>query len=180
MATRATNNENKKYIQLIIAVLIITAIIFASFSQAAAEDEQIQLQPTIRLAAGFSHSAMVDYDGSLYLWGDNTYGQSSAGSDSYIDQPQLIELNAKVAEVSLGAWHTLVLTENGEVYSSGRNTFGQLGNGSWENSDQLVKIEGLSNIAAISAGSYHSLALGQDGSLWVWGSNTNNQLAHAE
>lgn len=171
---------DQKLLKLFLTVCIIVAILATGFSSATAESEQNYAGPAVRLAAGFSHSALIDYDGSLYLWGDNTYGQAGAGSESYIDQPQLVELDAKVIDVSLGAWHTLILTDNGQVFSCGRNTFGQLGNGSWENSDQLVRIEGLSNITAISAGSYHSLALGQDGSLWVWGSNTSGQLAHAE
>lgn len=181
MTYQAATNKNNKLFRVLLALVLILAILSSAFGLAIAEEEQISEQQAsaVRLAAGFSHSAMIDYDGSLYLWGDNTYGQSAAGSDSYIDQPQLIELGTKATEVSLGAWHTLVLTENGDVYSSGRNTFGQLGNGTWENSSQLTKIPGLSNIAAIEAGSYHSLALGQDGSLWVWGSNTNGQLAHA-
>lgn len=181
MANQTITAFDKKFIRLSLAIIIIIALVASSLSLSNADTEIMtdQQAPAVRLAAGFSHSAMIDYDGSLYLWGDNTYGQAAAGSDSYIDQPQLIDIGVKASEVSLGAWHTLVLSEDGEVYSSGRNTFGQLGNGTWENSSELTKINGLSNIIAIEAGSYHSLALGQDGSLWVWGSNTSGQLAHA-
>lgn len=128
------------------------------------------------LAAGLQHSAMINYDGRLYLWGDNTYGQLGIPGTDYSDRPQLIEMADSAIAVSLGAYHTLVLLADGTVWSFGRNVFGQLGTGGTENSYTPVQVEGLPPIKAVSAGAWHSMALGVDGSVWAWGCNTNLQV----
>lgn len=129
-----------------------------------------------RLSAGLMHSAIINYDSQLYVWGDNTYGQLGLAGIDYSDNPQLLTLPGKVVEVSLGSWHTLVLLADGSVWSFGRNAFGQLGNGNTANAAVPARIEGLPRIAAIAAGAMHSLALGQDGSVWAWGNNTDRQV----
>ncbi|MDW7656536.1 MAG: hypothetical protein SCM11_05095 [Bacillota bacterium] len=134
----------------------------------------------IQLAAGRMHSAMILQDSSLYLWGDNTYGQLGQDGADYLDKPHRIDLPAKSVAVSLGSDHTLILTEDGSVYAMGRNTFGQLGNGSTLPSSRPVKIEGLPPVQAIAAGSWHSLALCQDGSVWGWGDNSTYQLGDVQ
>lgn len=144
--------------------------------QAADSLHDTETQPLIRLSAGKLHSAMLLQDGSLYLWGDNTYGQIGPDGTDYLDRPATIDLPGKAADVSLGADHTLILLENGSVYTLGRNTFGQLGDGSTRSSDRLVKVEGLPPVQAISAGFWHSLVLCRDGSVWGWGDNTTFQL----
>ncbi|MEA4888956.1 MAG: hypothetical protein VB070_05790 [Clostridiaceae bacterium] len=133
-----------------------------------------------RLAAGKFHSAMIDYAGNLYLWGDNTYGQLGLSDIDYCDSPQLITLPGTVAEVSLGADHSLALTADGQVYAFGRNTYGQLGNQTTQSSSVPVLVASLPKIKAISAGAYHSLALGVDGSVWAWGDNTDMQIGDVE
>ncbi|MDD4681761.1 MAG: hypothetical protein PHQ55_01150 [Eubacteriales bacterium] len=163
-----------------ICLLLVISLIFAISSLSTVEAETTETPAYAQSAAGFAHSAQIDYDGSLYLWGDNTYGQSSAGTELYVDEPLIVDIPSKPIQVSLGAWHTMVLTENGDIYTCGRNTFGQLGSQSWENSNKLVKVEGLPPIVEIAAGSYHSLALAEDGSIWGWGNNTYGQLAGAE
>lgn len=164
----------------LIAVLVPTAAMASEQPLATADVPTIGSESTrVRLSAGFQHSAFIDYDGALYVWGDNTYGQLGLPDEAYLDQPTKLELPEPVVELSLGAWHTMLLTESGRVYAFGRNTFGQVGNGGFENSAQPVLIEGLPKIKAISAGSYHSLALADNGNVWGWGNNTSFQLAQA-
>ena len=177
---------------LIIAVIaVITGLTFINVNivladagdaanSSTADNTTVTDSVKIKLAAGFQHSAMIDYDGKLYVWGDNTYGQLGLPDEAYIDTPTELSLPEQVREISLGAWHTLLLTESGKVYAMGRNTFGQLGNGTFENSNMPVLLEGLPVVTKISAGSYHSLVLTETGSVWGWGNNTTYQLAQAE
>ena len=130
----------------------------------------------VQLAAGSSHSAMLLQDGSLWLWGDNTYGQLGFAGEDYVDAPRRLLLAGKAAAVSLGASHTLILTDSGVVYAVGRNTFGQLGDGTTIQSEKPVLVAGLPPVKSIAAGSLHSLALAQDGSVWGWGDNSHFQL----
>ncbi len=130
----------------------------------------------IKLAAGRQHSAMLLQDGSLYLWGDNTYGQLGFADLDYLDEPRRLQLPGKAVDVSLGFDHTLVLLENGAVYAMGRNAFGQVGNRSTIQAAKPVKVDGLPDISAVAAGASHSLALDTLGGIWGWGDNSSGQL----
>jgi alpha-tubulin suppressor-like RCC1 family protein len=149
-------------------------------SLSAGETETTEAPAYAQSAAGFAHSAQIDYDGSLYLWGDNTYGQSSAGTELYVDEPLIVDIPSKPIQVSLGAWHTMVLTENGDIYTCGRNTFGQLGSQSWENSNKLVKVEGYHQLLKSPPAATTHLHLQRMVVSGVGGINTYGQLAGAE
>lgn len=130
----------------------------------------------VKLAAGRQHSALLLQDGSLYVWGDNTYGQLGFGDLDYLDEPRRLQLPGKAVDVSLGFDHTLVLLENGSVYAMGRNSFGQLGNRSTSEAAKPVIVDGLPDISAVAAGAGHSLALDTQGGIWGWGDNSSGQL----
>jgi alpha-tubulin suppressor-like RCC1 family protein len=140
------------------------------------EPEYMAKPVAARVAAGLLHSAMISYDGQLYVWGDNTYGQLGLAGVDYSDSPQPVKLPARAAAVSLGAYHTLVVLDDGSVYAFGRNAFGQLGNGTTANALQPVQVTGLPAIVDVAAGSYHSLALAKDGSVWAWGNNSDGEV----
>lgn len=144
---------------------------------------QARLSPNkvaARLSAGLMHSALINYDQKLYVWGDNTYGQLGLTGDDYYDCPQWLDFPTGVVEVSLGGYHSLVLLEDGSVWSFGRNAYGQLGNGETANSFAPVEIKDLPRIKAIAAGFMHSLALDVNGTVWGWGDNTNNQIGQVQ
>lgn len=164
---------------LLVSLLLLLAGQPVLAAATAAEPAGQEQPVAARLAAGLQHSAMINYDGKLYVWGDNTFGQLGLGTLDYSDSPQLVGLPGQVAEVSLGTYHTLAVMADGSVYAFGRNAFGQLGTGNTENADRPVLVEGLPPIKAVAAGSWHSLALGEDGSVWAWGNNTNFQVGPA-
>ena len=85
----------------------------------AAETTLGQTAAGVRLAAGKKHSALVLQDGSLYTWGDNTFGQLGFAGIAYSDQPRQVELAKRVVDISLGADHSLILTEDGTVLAMG-------------------------------------------------------------
>jgi len=158
------NFRFSRAINFVLAVLL-TVILVCPLTVSAAEPKAVLPAPTVAasVSAGLLHSALINYDGQLYVWGDNTYGQLGFSGDDYSDSPQWLELSDTAAQVSLGAYHSLVLLTDGTVWSFGRNAFGQLGDGSTINADKPVFVEGLPKIIAVAAGSWHSLALGEDG-----------------
>ncbi|MGI6334684.1 MAG: hypothetical protein ACOX1A_08930 [Saccharofermentanales bacterium] len=144
---------------------------------------QARLSPNkvaARLSAGLLHSALINYDQKLYVWGDNTYGQLGLTGDDYYDCPQWLDLPCGAVEVSLGGYHSLVLLEDGSVWSFGRNAYGQLGNGETTNAFTPIQIQGLPRIKAIAAGFMHSLALDVNGNVWGWGDNTKKQVGQVQ
>ncbi|BDV03773.1 MAG: hypothetical protein HPPSJP_4940 [Candidatus Hepatoplasma scabrum] len=96
---------------------------------------------------GTEHAGLTidsDYDGyadTLYMWGDNYYGQSGNGTFGpdyeYLTTPQLINFNfnGNIIDISLGGTHSAVITDSNSdnyadtLYVWGNSYFGQVGDG---------------------------------------------------
>ena len=126
------------------------------------------------VALGYYHSATITKDGSLYMWGENNYGQLGDGS-THTDRYTPIKIMDNVASVSLGNSYSAAITKDGSLYMWGYNDYGQLGNGTLSSyNPNPVKI--MDNVASVSLGNSHSAAITKDGSLYMWGKNDDGQL----
>lgn len=149
------------------------------------------------VAAGKDHSAIIDSNHTLWVWGSNQYGQigndgayngvytqhryTTHADGTFTDQPREYKIQTtpvkvleNVASVSCGAYFTAAIKEDGTLWMWGQNDMGQLGNGTRHN--QYVPVQVLDQVAAVSCGYCHTSAIRYDGSLWVWGHNGYNQL----
>lgn len=141
---------------------------------------------TYQISGGFRHTLRAAFDGSVYAWGDNTYGQIGDGTTTSRSQPVNISGssafdNKVVIEISAGFGHSLALTADGIVYAWGDNTYNQIGDGTTTRRTTPVNISSYGALAGktivqIRAGYYHSLALASDGTLVSWGRNDSGQL----
>ena len=120
------------------------------------------------------YSIALKNDGTVWVWGDNYYGQLGDGSTTDRHLPVKSNISDVIA-ISAGGSHTLALKSDGGVWSWGYNSNGQLGDDTTTSKSTPVQVR-LSDIVAISAASRHSLALKSDGSVWSWGYNSNGQL----
>jgi alpha-tubulin suppressor-like RCC1 family protein len=140
------------------------------------------------IAAGVNHS-MAIISGTLYTWGDDTYGQLGDGGLVYTtcggvtlcsDAPVAVADIAGVTTIAAGGNHSLAVLTDTTVDAWGYNSNGQLGNGTSgspaNDSDTPVVVTGLSSVASIAAGGIHSLAVKTDGTIQAWGGNTDGQL----
>lgn len=126
-----------------------------------------------KVAAGFNHSAALTEDGSLYMWGNNSYGQLGNGSSgTSINSPTYVMSN--IRDVSVGYNFSGAVTTSGDLYVWGRNNHGQLGDGSTVNTSHPKKT--MSNVKELDLGCNHVVAVKEDGSLWAWGSNEYGQV----
>ena len=81
-------------------------------------------------AAGFSHSAAVGEDGSLFVWGKGARGQLGTGDTaSRLDPRGVAGLPAPVRQVAAGFHHTGIVTEAGDLLMCGKGEYGRLGLG---------------------------------------------------
>ena len=146
------------------------------------------LSAIYKVVSGDSHTVLLKQDGTVWAWGDNTYGQLGNGTFSgkeTSNPSQVLGVKGEgyltdVVDIAAGEYFTIALKRNGEIVAWGRNNFGQLGdaNDSAENPIRVKDKYGnyLTGIVDLSATSDHAAAVKADGTVWTWGANGYGQL----
>lgn len=129
-----------------------------------------------QISAGESYSITLKSDSTLWVWGNNYYGQLGDSTTTERLSPIQVGNDTNWVSISAGSSHTMALKSNGTLWSWGSNEYGRLGDGTTTNRYFPVKIGSDTTWASISAGAYHSIALKSDSTLWTWGSNQFGQL----
>ena len=140
------------------------------------------------VSCGSLHTAAIKTDGSLWMWGANSFGQIGNGkqySGRYGNNIQPVKIMDDVAAVSCGSNHTAAIKKDGSLWIWGSNYRGELGNGGTGNDTdniggfiQTVPLKLMDNVTAISCGTQITAAIKTDGSLWIWGANYGGQLGN--
>lgn len=123
-------------------------------------------------------SMALTWDGKLYTWGWNSFGQLGYGNTSNSFVPQHVSaLTAPVVSFGTGGWHSLSLLENGTLWAWGYNGEGEVGDGTTEHRLSPVMVSGaLPKAIELIAGNGHSIAFLGDFRLFTWGLNNGGQL----
>ena len=133
-----------------------------------------------QVATGGSNSAAIKTDGTLWLWGRNSYGQ--LGDYSLINKSfpvQIITGGTNWKQVAFGASHAAAIKTDGTLWLWGYNYNGQLGDNTIvDRSSPVQTIAGGTNWKQVAIGSdgNHTAAIKTDGTLWTWGYNQFGQL----
>ena len=154
------------------------------------------------IAGGGWHSLALKSDGTVWAWGDNSYGELGDGQSGYSASTgyqllsslpvQVIDL-VGVAAIAGGEYHSLAVKSDGTVWAWGDNTWGELGDGQFGwgtgrvvGSEVPIQVHGptgspyLTDVSAVAGGSGHSLALRSDGTVWAWGDNSYGELGNGK
>lgn len=132
--------------------------------------------PVVKISAGLKHTAILKSDGTVWIWGDNTFGQLGDGTNAGQNVPIQVPLLSGIIDIACGANHTVALKDDGTVWAWGRNGGGQLGNGSFADSNVPVQVGSLVGVINVEAGDNHSIAIRENGTVWTWGANAGRQL----
>jgi alpha-tubulin suppressor-like RCC1 family protein len=148
----------------------------------------------VQVSAGYDFSLALAADGTVWAWGDNSYGQlgraAIGGSSGVAMQVQGVAGAAtlsRIAMVAAGGNHALALDLDGRVLAWGYAPDGALGDGPNKPVvnqtsvprpvvDDAGNASGFTDIASIAAGYADSYALGKDGRVLSWGSNFHGAL----
>lgn len=146
-------------------LLMLALFVFAAPSLLRAGDKKA-------VAAGHFHALVLKQDGSLWAFGDNSYGQLGDGTKQFRSQP--VKVLDHVREMVASDDCSMALLEDGTLWTWGNNDSGKLGDGT--NTSRLRPQKIMDGISSIDAGDFHALAVGNDGTLWAWGGNDYGQL----
>ena len=133
------------------------------------------------ISAGADFTIALKKDGTIWGWGDNTFGQIGRRFDTI---PFPFELNASgtsissVLQISAGGTHTLALDDNHKLWAWGKNEQGELGDGANALSRIGTEVLGDVNWSFVSAGFDHTVATDENATLWAWGNNGSGQLGN--
>ena len=160
---------------------------------------RVQVKPkdavaTPMVSAKQSSTVALKADGTVWTWGQNTYGQLGNGvSNGTVVYPEKIDSLSNIIKIAAAGQTAVALKTDGTVWTWGRNDNGQLGNGTTVSSNVPVQVlkgeqnQGnadktyLENIVAIAAGGLNDekifvVALDSNGNVYGFGSNEYRQL----
>lgn len=127
----------------------------------------------VSISNGQTEGAIIADDNSLWMWGENSYGQVGNGSNLSV-QGTPVKVLDNVAAVSCGGYHAAAIKTDGILWMWGANYHGQLGIGTLTDSNVPVKV--MDNVLAVSCGGNHTAVIKTDGTLWMFGCNNTSQL----
>lgn len=165
----------RQNVTLLICTILLTLILQAGLA-APAQAGLAAAAPSGQISARSLHALAARPDGTVWAWGDNTYGALGTGDTTPQRYPVRVSGISGVTAVAAGYFHSVALHADGTVWTWGTNGSGVLGDGTTANRFTPARVPGLPPVVAVAAGSYHTLALDADGSVWAWGGNAVGQL----
>ncbi|MEK9651608.1 MAG: putative Ig domain-containing protein [Poseidonia sp.] len=144
-----------------------------------------------QLGLHFKHSCMVNYDSSLYCWGNNDGGRIGVGNNTNsIQTPDHVlwqdgTEGASATMVAVGDEHSCAVLDGAtkDLVCWGRNGQAQLGvgnasnSGDWRYTPNNVSVPwGSTSVEALALGNDFSCGLLGNGSVYCWGWNGQGTL----
>jgi alpha-tubulin suppressor-like RCC1 family protein len=124
-----------------------------------------------------NHNGAIKTDGTLWMWGANTFGAVGDGTTAHRSSPVQIGVDTDWTELTRTTFSTAAIKTDGTLWTWGRNDFGQLGDNTLVNKSSPVQtVAGGTNWKQVSAGDSHIAAVKTDGTLWAWGNNGTGRL----
>jgi hypothetical protein len=122
----------------------------------------------IQMAAGEGHFCSVHEDGTVFCWGENTFGQLGDGTFQHRYRPvQVVGVEGAVqVDASLG--QSCARLGNGTVKCWGTNALPKLGVGTARPLPTATAVAGISDAVKVIVGERSSCAIRADRSLWCW------------
>jgi alpha-tubulin suppressor-like RCC1 family protein len=90
--------------------------------------------------AGDSHALAVQGDGTLWAWGQGTYGQNGDSGLGQRDEPEPVDGASDWQQVAAGGFHCVAIKLDGTLWTWGYNAQGGLGDGANADRNAPVKV----------------------------------------
>ena len=181
------NSDNKYEITITGKKVGTTSIVAKQASGSNIGVVQVEVIPegkTIKpqVSSGYSHTISLKANGTVWAWGDNSYGQLGTGDYNSVDDPVQVQFEdgLQITMISSAGDYSMALDSNGTVWTWGRSNYYQLGKSSTANVVEPTQITNLPKIIKIIAGDNSSVLLAEDGTLYTSGLNANGEAGNLE
>ena len=95
----------------------------------------------VAIAAGGQSAYALSADGTVWAWGDNSYGQLGDGTTRASAKPVRVARLSHIVSIAAGGSAAYALSAEGTVWAWGDNSYGQLGNGTTVSSPLPVRVK---------------------------------------
>lgn len=119
------------------------------------------------ISAGVAHCMALKQDSSLWVWGQNNYGQIGIGTVTPRELPTRVGTDTNWVAISPGAFSCYALKDDGTIWTWGLDFVTS------RNNPSPVQVGQETNWMKIAAGDYHLAAIAADGTSWVIGANAS-------
>jgi len=151
---------------------------------------QVQsLTNAVAVTASSSHTLALQDDGTVWAWGDNTFGQLGDGTTTNRTTPVQVRNLTNITAIAAGTPYSVALRDDGTVWIWGWIWDGRheherpLGDNTAVNYDTTnrtsipIQVQNITNAVAVAA-SGHTAVLRDEGTVWIWGDNFRGQLGN--
>lgn len=155
-------------------IMFVLLIICSSTLVCIGEEYNDKLEDTnsgaVQVAAFMDSTAVLRGDGTVWGWGENSFGILGEHMDKYVFSPEKIKGFEDIVAISMGNGYLLAVKRDGTVWGIGNNELGILDpekNGN--NIEKPVRVKELTEVQAVSAGINYAMAIKNDGTVFIWG-----------
>ncbi len=132
---------------------------------------------TAAVDVGQDASCGIRGDGTLWCWGDNTFGQLGAPPETAaVAAPRQVGSQSGWVTISIDAFSACGVRSDGGLWCWGRNAEGQLGTGDNDDRTAPATVGAPAGWASASVGRFHACALRTGGDIACMGENSSGQL----
>ena len=132
---------------------------------------------SVNISSGSNFSAAIKSDGTLWMWGNNPYGQLGLGNTTNYSSPKQVGALTNWSQIaSSGPYSSVAIKTDGTLWAWGYNGYGSLGLGNTTNYSSPKQVGSLNTWYKLSGGTTFVLSIKTDGTLWSWGRNDSGQL----
>jgi len=170
----------QRCISLCLIVILLIELVPVTVFAENIENEIENVRRIIDISLGYQNSAAILDDGSLWMWGNNRWGQLGDGTTTNRDLP--IKVTNDVKKIAIGGndqsfyagTFCAAIKNDDSLWTWGYNYDG-LFLGDSEGKNRSIPLKIMEDVKDVSIG-LCCAAIKNDGSLWTWGLNGSGEL----
>lgn len=141
--------------------------------------EGLALAPWSSVDAGDYASCGIRVDGTLWCWGENSWGELGLGDRRPRSKPTQVGDVTTWTSVSIGPSHTCAIQSDQSLWCWGSGRYGEIGIGQ-RSAGPIVPTQvtkgGHGGWLEVSTGAHDTCAVDRTHRYWCWGENTDGQF----